>query len=108
MSLEIFTGGGYIEREITYEGKDEKEIARMISEDENALMNYMRTGDDLGEKCFVFQGFMLAKNVLYLHMMRTICICAMLMAGLCVMLGERIYIICSRGFSLQQFLNVWE
>lgn len=62
MSLEIFTGGGYIEREITYEGKDEKEIARMISEDENALMNYMRTGDDLGEKCFVFQGFMLAKK----------------------------------------------
>jgi len=34
----------------------------MISEDENALMNYMRTGDDLGEKCFVFQGFMLAKK----------------------------------------------
>ena len=62
MSLEIFTGGGYIERELTYEGKDEKEIARMISEDENALMNYMRTGDDLGEKCFVFQGFMLAKK----------------------------------------------
>lgn len=62
MSLEIFTGGGYIEREITYEGKDEKEIARIISEDENALMNYMRTGDDLGEKCFVFQGFMLAKK----------------------------------------------
>ena len=62
MSLEIFTGGGYIERELVYEGKDEKEIARMISEDENALMNYMRTGDDLGEKCFVFQGFMLAKK----------------------------------------------
>lgn len=62
MSLEIFTGGGYIERELTYEGKDEEEIARMVSEDENALMNYMRTGDDLGEKCFVFQGFMLAKK----------------------------------------------
>jgi len=62
MSLEIFTGGGWIEREITYEGKDEKEIARMISEDENALLNYMRTGDDLGEKCFVFQGFMLTKR----------------------------------------------
>ena len=62
MSLEIYTGGGWIERELTYKGKDEKEIARMISEDENALMNYMRTGDDLGEKCFVFQGFMLAKK----------------------------------------------
>ena len=34
----------------------------MVSEDENALLNYMRTGDDLGEKCFVFQGFMLTKR----------------------------------------------
>lgn len=62
MSLEIYAGGGWIERELTYQGKDEKEIARMISEDENALLNYMRTGDDLGEKCFVFQGFMFTKR----------------------------------------------
>ena len=62
MSLEIFTGGGYIERELVYEGKDLKEIQARISEDENALLAYMRTGDELGEKCFVFQGFMLAKK----------------------------------------------
>ena len=62
MSLEIFSGGGYIERELVYEGKDEKEIAAQIQRDENALLEYMRTGNDQGEKCFVFQGFMLAKK----------------------------------------------
>lgn len=62
MSLEIFTGGGYIERELVYEGKDEKEIAAQIQRDENALLEYMRTGEMHGEKCFVFQGFMLAKK----------------------------------------------
>ena len=62
MSLEIFSGGGYIERELVYEGKDLKDISEQIQEDENALLYYMRTGDDLGEKCFVFQGFMLAKK----------------------------------------------
>lgn len=62
MNLEIFSGGGYIERELVYEGKDLTEIARQIQEDEAALLYYMRTGDDLGEKCFVFRGFMLAKK----------------------------------------------
>lgn len=62
MSLEIFSGGGYIERELVYEGKDEKEIAAQIQRDENALLEYMRTGKTNGEKCFVFQGFMLAKK----------------------------------------------
>jgi len=62
MSLEIFTGGGYIERELVYEGKDLKEIAAKIERDENALLEYMRTGEENGEKCFVFQGFMLAKK----------------------------------------------
>ena len=62
MSLEIFTGGGYIERELVYEGKDLKEIQEQIQRDENALLEYMRTGDTQGEKCFVFQGFMLAKK----------------------------------------------
>ena len=62
MSLEIFSGGGYIERELVYEGKDEKDIAAQIQRDENALLEYMRTGEDNGEKCFVFQGFMLAKK----------------------------------------------
>ena len=62
MSLEIFSGGGYFERELVYEGKDEKEIAAQIQRDENALLEYMRTGEENGEKCFVFQGFMLAKK----------------------------------------------
>ena len=64
MSLEIFSGGGYIERELVYEGKDMKEIQEQIQRDENALVHYMRTGDDLGEKCFIFQGFILAKKPL--------------------------------------------
>ena len=62
MSLEIFSGGGYFERELVYEGKDLKEIQEKIQRDENARLAYMRTGDELGEKCFVFQGFMLAKK----------------------------------------------
>ena len=62
MNLEIFSGGGYIERELVYEGKDLKEIAAKIERDENALLEYMRTGEENGEKCFVFQGFMLAKK----------------------------------------------
>ena len=61
MVLEIFSGGGYIERELVYEGKDEKEIAGKIQADENALLEYMRTEDLHGEKCFVFQGFMFRK-----------------------------------------------
>lgn len=64
MVLEIFTGGGYIERELVYEGKDEKELAGKIQEDENALLEYMRTEKDNGEKCFVFQGFMLRKALI--------------------------------------------
>lgn len=62
MSLEIYTGGGYIERELTYEGKDLKEIQKKIQEDENALLHYMQTGDEEGQKCFVFQGFMFKKH----------------------------------------------
>lgn len=62
MSLEIFSGGGYFERELVYEGNDMKEISEQIQRDENALLEYMRTGEMNGEKCFVFQGFMLAKK----------------------------------------------
>lgn len=62
MSLEIFSGGGYIERELVYEGKDLKEIQEQIQRDENELLEYMRTGETKGEKCFVFQGFMFAKK----------------------------------------------
>lgn len=62
MNLEIFSGGGYIERELVYEGKDLKEIAEKIQRDENELLEYMKTGETHGEKCFVFQGFMFAKK----------------------------------------------
>ena len=62
MNLEIFSGGGYIERELVYEGKDLNEIQEQIQRDENALLEYMRTGETNGEKCFVFQGFMFAKK----------------------------------------------
>ena len=61
MMLEIFMGGGYIERELSYHGKDLQEIAEQIQRDENELLYYMRTGDAKGEKCFVFCGFMFAK-----------------------------------------------
>ena len=61
MSLEIFSGGGFLERELTYEGKDLEEIAARIKDDENALLHYMQTGDEEGQKCFVFQGFMFKK-----------------------------------------------
>lgn len=65
MQLEIFsTGGGYIERELAYEGKDLTEIAAQIQRDENELLEYMRTGDTHGEKCFVFAGFMFAKGAI--------------------------------------------
>ena len=60
--MKFSPGGGYIERELVYEGKDRKEIQAQIQRDENALLEYMRTGDTLGEKCFVFQGFMLSKK----------------------------------------------
>lgn len=62
MNLEIFSGGGYIERELVYEGKNLNEISAQIERDENALLEYMKTGNEQGEKCFVFQGFMLAKK----------------------------------------------
>jgi len=62
--LKFSPGGGYIERELTYEGKDLKEIQEQIQRDENALLEYMRTGNDQGEKCFVFQGFMFRKGAI--------------------------------------------
>jgi hypothetical protein len=62
MTLEIFSGGGYIERELIYEGSTLSAISKQIQNDENELLYYMRTGDEKGEKCFVFQGFMFSKR----------------------------------------------
>lgn len=61
MQLEIFSGGGVLEREIRYEANTMEEIAKMIEDDENELLYYMQTGDTKGVRCFVFQGFMFAK-----------------------------------------------
>lgn len=41
-----------------------KTIAAQIEKDENELLYYMRTGDMKGEKCFVFQGFMVTKGAI--------------------------------------------
>lgn len=57
-----YTGGGYIEKELTYEGETDEEISAAIMREENALLEYMTTEDDGGVKAFVFQGFMFKKS----------------------------------------------
>jgi len=57
----IYAGGGTLEKELSYQGKDLKEIAAQIDRDNNALLEYMLTGDTGGEKSFVFAGFMFRK-----------------------------------------------
>lgn len=54
--------GGGIEKDLIYEGDTEEDIARNIMRDENALLEYMETEEDLGVKSFVFQGFMFKKD----------------------------------------------
>lgn len=54
--------GGVLEKELEYHGKDLKEIAAQIDRDENALMEYMMTGDIKGQKSFCFAGFMFRKD----------------------------------------------
>lgn len=60
--LEIYTGGGYFDKEIIYEGDTEKEIAKMIDKDQNDLLQYMMTGDEKGVKAFCFCGYMFRKE----------------------------------------------
>ena len=64
MMLVIYNRGGVLEKELSYNGADEKEIARAIERDENDLMEYMLTGDDKGQKSFCFQGFMFRKDLI--------------------------------------------
>ena len=69
MKLEAYvtsskTGGGgvgLISHELIYEGDTIEEIANQIMDDENALYEYMNTGKDHGQKCFMFRGLMLRK-----------------------------------------------
>ena len=53
-----------LEKVVDYEGADEMEIARKIQQDENALLEYMQTGDDHGVKAFCFQGYMIKKSLI--------------------------------------------
>ena len=70
MNLSItYTLGGAHEKEIVYEGGTLEEIAKQITDDENQLLYYMRTGDDEGERCFYFGGFMFRKDGLLMAQM---------------------------------------
>lgn len=68
MKLEAYTsqnrggGVGLISHDLVYEADSLEEIAEMIMKDENALLEYLNTGNDHGQKAFVFQGFMLLKK----------------------------------------------
>ena len=53
-----------LEKVVDYDGADEMEIARKIQQDENALLEYMQTGDDHGVKAFCFQGYMVKKSLI--------------------------------------------
>lgn len=63
MMLAIYNRGGVLEKELQYQGSPE-EIAAQIEQDENALLEYMTTGDDRGQKSFVFAGFMFRKDMI--------------------------------------------
>jgi len=62
MQLVLYNRGGVLEKELEYQGKDLKEIAAQINRDENALMEYMMSGDIKGKKSFCFAGFMFRKD----------------------------------------------
>ena len=64
MLLELYNRGGGMEKELQYHGGSPEEIAAQIQRDENALLEFMRTGDDLGEKSFCFAGFMFRKDII--------------------------------------------
>ena len=64
MQLVIYNRGGVLEKELAYSGKDLKEIAAQVSKDENALLEYMTTGNDKGQKSFCFAGFMFRKEMI--------------------------------------------
>ena len=64
MLLAIYNRGGVLEKELQYHGDSLEEIAAQIDRDENALMEYMTSGDDKGQKSFVFAGFMFRKDII--------------------------------------------
>ncbi len=62
MQLVLYNRGGVLEKELEYQGKDLNEIAAQINRDENALLEYMMSGDIKGQKSFCFAGFMFRKD----------------------------------------------
>lgn len=54
-------GVGLISHDLIYEADTLEEIAELIMKDENALLEYLNTGKDKGQKAFIFRGFMLRK-----------------------------------------------
>ena len=64
MLLAIYNRGGVLEKELQYQGGSLEEIAAQIQRDENDLLEYMTTGDDRGQKSFVFAGFMFRKDMI--------------------------------------------
>lgn len=66
MKLDLYLlGGGFISKELYYMGESLEEIAAAIDRDNNSLLEYMRTKNDFGEKCFCFCGFMFEKSVIF-------------------------------------------
>ena len=63
MRLELYLyGGAYIDKEISYEGANKKEIAKLIDKDQNDLLQYMQTGDKHGQEAFCFGGYIFKKD----------------------------------------------
>lgn len=53
-----------VETVLEYEGADDSDVANQIQRDENALLEYMMTGNMNGHKAFCFQGFMFKKELI--------------------------------------------
>lgn len=49
---------------LEYQGADDSDVANQIQRDENALLEYMMTGNMRGQKAFCFQGFMFKKELI--------------------------------------------
>ena len=66
----VYTGGGKIEKLLTYEGDTLEQIAAAIERDENDLLRYMQTGETDGVRSFCFRGFMFRKDGLAVAQMQ--------------------------------------
>lgn len=55
-----FHGGGY-SSDVEYYGDTAEEIAALIQKDENEILEYMKTGETHGGKCFCIRGLIVKK-----------------------------------------------